>query len=67
MTRGGSPESVLYDPEQDSTPELRADDLAALLDALGAESADVFGSSGGVTGLALVARHPGRVRTLVRA
>ncbi|MEU5432239.1 alpha/beta hydrolase [Streptomyces sp. NPDC020719] len=58
--------STLTDPEQDSTPELRADDVAALLDALGAESADVFGSSGGaVTGLALVARHPGRVRTLV--
>jgi pimeloyl-ACP methyl ester carboxylesterase len=58
--------SVLDDPEQDSTPELRADDVAALLDALGAASADVFGSSGGaVTGLALVARHPGRVRTLV--
>ncbi|WP_351234152.1 alpha/beta hydrolase [Streptomyces sp. NPDC002133] len=58
--------SVLDDPEQDSTPELRADDLGALLDALGADSADVFGSSGGaVTGLALVARHPGRVRTLV--
>jgi pimeloyl-ACP methyl ester carboxylesterase len=58
--------STLDDPEQDSTPELRADDLAALLDALGAESADVFGSSGGaVTGLALITRHPGRVRTLV--
>lgn len=58
--------SLLDDPEQDSTPELRADDVAAILDALGAESADVFGSSGGaVTGLALVTRHPGRVRTLV--
>lgn len=58
--------SVLDDPGQDSTPDLRADDVAALLDALGAESADVFGSSGGaVTGLALVSRHPGRVRTLV--
>jgi pimeloyl-ACP methyl ester carboxylesterase len=58
--------SPLDDPEQDSTPDLRADDLAALLDALGAESADVLGSSGGaVTGLALVARHPDRVRTLV--
>ncbi|GAA3724397.1 pimeloyl-ACP methyl ester carboxylesterase [Spinactinospora alkalitolerans] len=58
--------SLLDDPEQDSTPELRADDAAALLDALGAESADVFGSSGGaVTGLALAERHPGRVRTLV--
>ncbi|NJP91440.1 alpha/beta hydrolase [Nonomuraea sp. FMUSA5-5] len=58
--------SVLADPAQDSTPELRAGDLAAILDDLGADSADVFGSSGGaVTGLALVARHPGRVRTLV--
>ncbi|TDD14459.1 alpha/beta fold hydrolase [Nonomuraea diastatica] len=58
--------SVLDDPAQDSTPELRADDAAALMDVLGAESADVLGSSGGaVTGLALVVRHPTRVRTLV--
>ena len=58
--------SVVADPEQDSTPELRADDAVAILDDLGAATADVFGSSGGaVTGLALVARHPGRVRTLV--
>jgi pimeloyl-ACP methyl ester carboxylesterase len=57
---------VLDDPTQDSTPRLRADDLAALLDALGADSADVFGSSvGAVTGLALAERHPWRVRTLV--
>ncbi|MFC4015708.1 alpha/beta fold hydrolase [Nonomuraea purpurea] len=58
--------SVLDDPDQDSTPELRADDVAAILDALGAESADVFGSSGGaVTCLALAVRHPNRVRTVV--
>lgn len=58
--------SVLDDPEQDSTPELRADDIVALLDALSADDADILGSSGGaVTGLALVTRHPGRVRTLV--
>lgn len=58
--------SRVDDPEQDSTPELRADDVAAILDTVGAASADVFGSSGGaVTGLALVARQPGRVRTLV--
>ncbi|MET0863602.1 MAG: alpha/beta hydrolase [Nakamurella sp.] len=58
--------STLADPEQDSTPELRADDAAAILDAIGADRADVFGSSGGaVTGLALVERFPGRVRTLV--
>jgi pimeloyl-ACP methyl ester carboxylesterase len=62
----GIAHSRLDDPGQESTPDLRADDVAALLDALGARSADVFGSSGGaVTGLALVARHPGRVRTLV--
>ncbi|HET9665145.1 MAG TPA: alpha/beta hydrolase, partial [Desertimonas sp.] len=58
--------SSIDDPEQDSTPEVRAADAAAVLDALGVESADVVGSSGGaVTGLALVARHPGRVRTLI--
>ncbi|NRQ37248.1 alpha/beta hydrolase [Nonomuraea sp. NN258] len=58
--------SRLDDPDQDSTPDLRADDLAALLDALGAESADVFGSSGGaVTALALATRHPARVRTVL--
>jgi pimeloyl-ACP methyl ester carboxylesterase len=58
--------STIDDPDQDATPDLRADDVAAILDALGAESADVFGSSGGaVTGLALVTRHPGRVRTLI--
>jgi pimeloyl-ACP methyl ester carboxylesterase len=58
--------SIVDDPGQDSTPELRADDVVAILDAVGADSADVFGSSGGaVTGLAIVARHPERVRTLV--
>ncbi len=62
----GHANSTIDDPAQDSTPEQRADDIVAILDDLGADSADVFGSSGGaVTGLALVARHPGRVRTLV--
>lgn len=62
----GVSRSPLDDPEQDSTPELRADDVVALLDALGAESADVLGSSGGaVTALALAERYPNRVRTVV--
>jgi pimeloyl-ACP methyl ester carboxylesterase len=62
----GHANSTIDDPDEDSTAESRADDIAAVLDDLGAESADAFGSSGGaVTGLALVARHPGRVRTLV--
>ena len=58
--------SRLDDPDEETTVEQRADDVAAVVDALRAESADMFGSSGGaVTGLALVTRHPGRVRTLV--
>ncbi|MET8151312.1 alpha/beta fold hydrolase [Actinoplanes sp. NPDC049668] len=58
--------SPLDDPAQDSTPELRSDDVIALLDALGADSADMFGTSGGaLTGLALAVRQPGRLRTLV--
>ena len=62
----GIANSALDDPQQDSTPPLRADDVAAILDDMGAQSADVFGSSGGaVTGLALVSAHPTRVRTLI--
>jgi pimeloyl-ACP methyl ester carboxylesterase len=58
--------SPIDDPDQPSTPQQRAGDVVAILDDLGAESADLFGSSGGaVTGLALVAMHPGRVRTLI--
>ncbi|MDO3636963.1 alpha/beta fold hydrolase [Mycolicibacterium arseniciresistens] len=58
--------STIADPRQESTPELRAEDLVAILDDLGVASADVVGSSGGaVTGLALAARYPGRVRTLI--
>jgi len=58
--------SPIDDPAQDSTAELRADDVAAILADVDAGPADVFGSSGGaVTGLALAARYPGRVRTLV--
>lgn len=58
--------SPLRDPEQDSTPELRAGDLAALLTHLGAGSASVLGSSGGaVTALALAQAHPELVATVV--
>ncbi|GAB3605053.1 alpha/beta hydrolase [Conyzicola nivalis] len=58
--------SSLDDPDAPSQPELRARDLVTLLDHLKADTVDVFGSSGGaVTGLALVADYPGRVRTLI--
>ena len=58
--------STITDPSADVTPEIEADDLAALIDAMGAERADVVASSGGaVAGLALAARHPDKVATLV--
>src|SRR4051794_22867285 len=48
-----------------STPEQHADDVHAVIDAVGGP-VDVFASSGGaVNALALVARHPDDVRTLV--
>src|SRR4051794_39708670 len=51
--------SPVDDPEQDSTPTLRADDLSRLLAHLGAGPAVALGSSGGaVTVLALAPAHP---------
>jgi len=48
-------------------PDL-ADDVAAFMDAVGLEQADVFGySMGAAAGLQLVIRHPQRVRKLVAA
>jgi pimeloyl-ACP methyl ester carboxylesterase len=58
--------SPLDDPAQDSTPELRADDLSRLLAHLGAGPAVVVGSSGGaVTALALAQARPEQVRAVV--
>lgn len=68
---------VTYDPRgigrsertdgaSESTPEQHADDLHRLISALGAGPVDIFASSGGaVNALALVARHPEQVHTLV--
>ncbi len=58
--------SPVDDPDQDSTPELRADDLARLIRSLDAGPAVVLGSSGGaVSALALVQAHPELVRTVI--
>jgi pimeloyl-ACP methyl ester carboxylesterase len=58
--------STIDDPSLAVTPEIEADDVVQIIDTVGAETADVFGSSGGaVAGLALVARHPHKVRTLI--
>jgi pimeloyl-ACP methyl ester carboxylesterase len=49
-----------------ATPEEHAEDLHRLISELGGGPVDIFASSGGaVNGLALVARHPQDVRTLV--
>jgi pimeloyl-ACP methyl ester carboxylesterase len=49
-----------------STPEQHADDLHRIIAAVGKGPVDLFASSGGaVNALALVARHPEDVRTLV--
>ncbi|MEG3630086.1 alpha/beta fold hydrolase [Streptomyces poriticola] len=58
--------SRLDDPEEDSTPQLRADDLSRLIAQVGAGPATVLGSSGGaVSALALVQDHPEQVHTVV--
>jgi pimeloyl-ACP methyl ester carboxylesterase len=60
---GRSPKA---DSTSESTPDEHADDLHRLITAIGSGPVDVFASSGGaVNALALVARHPEQVRTLV--
>jgi pimeloyl-ACP methyl ester carboxylesterase len=54
--------STCEDTSQELTPERQADDVHRLLSALGGGPADIFGSSGGAVGLALVTAHPARVR-----
>jgi pimeloyl-ACP methyl ester carboxylesterase len=62
----GSGRSQRTDGALQTTPDEHADDLHRLIDAIGAGPVDVFASSGGaVNALALVARHPGQVQTLV--
>lgn len=58
--------SPVDDPEQDSTPQMRADDLGRLLGHLDAGPAVVLGSSGGaVSALALTQAHPELVGTVI--
>jgi len=58
--------SPVDDPGQDSTPQIRADDLFRLLTHLGAGPATALGSSGGaVSVLALAQAHPEQVHTVV--
>jgi pimeloyl-ACP methyl ester carboxylesterase len=62
----GSERSELTEPTTPPTPEQHADDLHRIIQELGGGPVDLFASSGGaVNALALVARHPEDLRTLV--
>jgi pimeloyl-ACP methyl ester carboxylesterase len=58
--------SVRKDGRVDNSPTVQAEDVHAVIEALGAGPVEMFASSGGaVTALALVAAHPDDVSTLV--
>jgi len=62
----GVERSTKTDPASPVTPEVHADDLHRLIQAIGGGPVDLFASSGGaVNALALVSKHPEDVRTLV--
>jgi pimeloyl-ACP methyl ester carboxylesterase len=58
--------SIRKDGEATNDPEVQAEDVHAIIEALGAGPVDMLASSGGaVTALALVTAHPDDVATLV--
>ena len=58
--------STRKDGRVDNSPTVQAEDVHAVIEALGAGAVEMFASSGGaVTALALVAAHPGDLTTLV--
>jgi pimeloyl-ACP methyl ester carboxylesterase len=58
--------SIRRDGRVDNAPTVQADDIHAVIEALGAGPVEMFASSGGaVTALALVAAYPDDVTTLV--
>jgi pimeloyl-ACP methyl ester carboxylesterase len=62
----GAGRSRRTDGATQTTPDEHADDLHRIISALDAGPVDIFASSGGaVNALALVAKHPEQVRTLV--
>ena len=62
----GVERSLKTDPTSPVTPEVHADDLHRLIQAIGGGPVDLFATSGGaINALALVSKHPEDVRTLV--
>ena len=64
--RNNGERSPADDPSVPITPDIQADDVHSIIEAVGGGPVDMFASSGGaVVALALVAKHPGDVRTVV--
>ena len=62
----GTERSHKTDPMDPSSPDVHADDVHRIIQEIGGGPVDLFASSGGaVNALALVAKHPEDVRTLV--
>jgi pimeloyl-ACP methyl ester carboxylesterase len=63
--RGNGERSTAHDPSAAITPEVQADDVHRIIEAIGGP-VDMFASSGGaIVALDLVAKHPNDVRSLV--
>lgn len=64
--RNNGERSPVDDPTVPITPEVQADDVHRVIEAIGGGPVDLFASSGGaIVALALIARHPEDVRTAV--
>jgi len=64
--RGNGERSTAHDPSAAITPEVQADDVHRIIAEVGDVPVDMFASSGGaIVALALVAKYPGDIRTLV--
>jgi len=64
--RNNGERSTAHDPSQPITAEVQADDVHAVIEAVGGGPVDMFATSGGaIVALALVAKHPNEIRTLV--
>ena len=62
----GADRSKAHDPAEPITPEVQADDVHRIIEEVGGAPVDLFASSGGaVVALALVAKYPDDVRTVV--
>ena len=64
--RNSGERSPADDPSVPITPEVQADDVHRVIEAVGGGPVDLFASSGGaIVALALIAKYPGDVRTAV--